>query len=243
MPKTISLYANIECEFMRSFRFLQLPVGARFLYLSLWCYALEQRRERIRRPSDHYISALSGLRYHSIKTYLLLLKNAELIDFDECEMVIIGLRQKHKKLQDWKDEIRDQSGTEQVPNGSLLSGITSKIISNSNESNHEQEKFEEFWKSYPKSIPGRNVKTKSLTKWKKLIKDGVNPDDLIKAAKNYAITFQGRDNSYVKGCQSFLSDIWTEFLADIDYTPKPAFDNRAKKDENELPMRFVGDSQ
>lgn len=92
------LYAHVETEFMRNHEFLSLPVGARFLYLSLWCYALDQRRETISRPTDYYLASMAGLHHHPITSYLDRMHVLGLIILSADRVTIVGLHKKHNRI-------------------------------------------------------------------------------------------------------------------------------------------------
>jgi len=106
------LYAHIETEFIRGEKFISLPLGARMLYLSLWCYALTQRREQIPRPSNHYLATVAGLYRHPIPTYLQRLADSQLLIYDDHTITMIGLHKKHNKInfKDCLEDSQDVSG-------------------------------------------------------------------------------------------------------------------------------------
>jgi hypothetical protein len=66
----------------------------------------------------------------------------------------------------------------------------------------ESEKFEEFYKAYPKAKHGRTVRKETVKVWNARIRDKIDPDSLILAAQNYAA--EGREPRWVKGAQVFL---------------------------------------
>lgn len=101
MAKGDPLYARLEIDFIRSFKFQKLPPGARLLYLSLWCYALEQRRQIIERPDDNYLANLAGLKHHPITSYLETIHDLGLASVNHGYIDMIGLIEKHKQFT-WK---------------------------------------------------------------------------------------------------------------------------------------------
>lgn len=103
MARGDDLFARLEVSFMRSFRFLKLPLGARMLFLSLWCYSLECKRQTIDRPDDNYLRNLAGLRGKPIPEYLQLLDEDGLIILNLETIEVVGIREKHKRFQ-WSDD-------------------------------------------------------------------------------------------------------------------------------------------
>ncbi len=91
---------------------------------------------------------------------------------------------------------------------------------NKGEKKHSPESdklFKEFWDNYPKP-DRRSVKSKTKELFLKLIEDGKNPHDLIRAAKNYAEDKDSikDDGKYVVGSQVFLGPQrkWEPFVED-----------------------------
>lgn len=86
------------------------------------------------------------------------------------------------------------------------------------------EKFEEFWKIYPRKIGKAEAYKKYCTR----LKDGFSEDELLAAAKEYArrCTLEHTDQTYIKHAKTFLSDN-TPF---IDYLPKQG---RSSPDEDD----------
>ncbi len=62
--------------------------------------------------------------------------------------------------------------------------------------------FEEFWSHYPR----KKEKKKAFTKWKARLKEGYKPEDLIKAAINYANECKKKETeeTYIKHGATFL---------------------------------------
>ena len=87
------------------------------------------------------------------------------------------------------------------------------------------EKFEEFWKIYPRKIGKAEAYKKYCTR----LKDGFSEDELLAAAKEYArrCTLEHTDQTYIKHAKTFLSDN-TPF---IDYLPKQ---ERSSPDEDDI---------
>jgi hypothetical protein len=103
MARGDELYARLEVSFMHRLEFLSIPVGARFLYLALWCYALGQRREVIPNPGPGPLACMAGLVGHPIATYLKVLASPplSLLKLDAtCQTIeLVGIRKKHLKYQ------------------------------------------------------------------------------------------------------------------------------------------------
>ncbi len=98
MPRSYDLYAKIEVQFVRGEKWFSLPPGARCLYISLWCYALEKRKQIIPRPTDVYLSSMARLPHHPIASYLRLLHVLGLCVVNDDTIEMVGLRAKHPKL-------------------------------------------------------------------------------------------------------------------------------------------------
>ena len=73
--------------------------------------------------------------------------------------------------------------------------------------------FEAFWDAYPK--PKHPDKTPGRMRYEVLRRKGVPADDLLNAAKNYAVAMRGTDPQYIKRCGTFLgpSDPWRDYLS------------------------------
>lgn len=75
--------------------------------------------------------------------------------------------------------------------------------------------FEEFWKAYPKRF-GSNPKFEAGEKFKSLVRKGESPDDLIKAAKNYAahVVAAGNEGTgFVQMATTFLNKFkWKDWV-------------------------------
>lgn len=86
------------------------------------------------------------------------------------------------------------------------------------------EKFEEFWKIYPRKIGKAEAYKKYCTR----LKDGFSEDELLAAAKEYArrCTLEHTDQTYIKHAKTFLSDN----MPFIDYLPKQG---RSSPDEDD----------
>lgn len=66
------------------------------------------------------------------------------------------------------------------------------------------EKFEEFWMYYPR----KTEKAAAFAKWKARLKQKVIPEDLIKAARNYAekCRTEGTEERFIKHAKTFLGE-------------------------------------
>jgi hypothetical protein len=62
--------------------------------------------------------------------------------------------------------------------------------------------FEEFWDHYPRKVE----KKRAFRAWKARLREGVKPETLIQACKNYAVycTRQGIEQRYIKHASTFL---------------------------------------
>lgn len=65
-----------------------------------------------------------------------------------------------------------------------------------------REKFELFFSEYECEKKGRCNKKESWEGWRARMKDGINPDDLIQASRNY---HQQQDPKYIMASQRFLN--------------------------------------
>lgn len=86
--------------------------------------------------------------------------------------------------------------------------------------------FNEFWSVYPRKVG----KGDAYKKYKARINSGWKPDELIKAAKNYAskVTRENTEQKFIKHPKTFLSD--TEPF--VDFLPKKEAENVPDDDEN-----------
>lgn len=76
----------------------------------------------------------------------------------------------------------------------------------------KEDRFEEFWKVYPK----KDGKKKARENFARAVKRGADPDEIIAGARRYADACVGRDPHFIKWPQGWLSDErWTDL-------PEPA---------------------
>ena len=130
MARGDELYARLEVSFIRGFRWLQLPPGARCLYLTLWCYALENRRSIVSRPPDYILASIAGLPHHPIPSYLRLLDVHGLCSVNDDTIEMIGIEEKHQRFQ-WKQHpIRGTNGPRMKSNGEILDTDTETETNN-----------------------------------------------------------------------------------------------------------------
>ena len=74
--------------------------------------------------------------------------------------------------------------------------------------------FEEFWLAYPR----KDEKGSAYKKYMARLKNGYSAEDLLSAAKNYALQCKrkGTERQFIKQCKTFLSDT----MPFTDYLPK-----------------------
>jgi len=87
-------------------------------------------------------------------------------------------------------QIRIQSESKTIPED-----ISSPTLSDKSEM-----LFEEFWESYPRHIN----KTKTMKAWNTRRKEGVDPNDLVSASRNYATSRKGKDQQFTQHPSTFL---------------------------------------
>lgn len=112
---------------------------------------------------------------------------------------------------DLGEEEEEEKEKEYISSDSAL-GTNSK--SKSNKEKNTPPQFDEFWSVFPRRIS----KQDAIKTWSKLLKDGVDPSDVIKAAQNYAndCTLNGTETRYIKHPASFLNnERWKDFLTPI----------------------------
>lgn len=91
---------------MRSEPYQKLSPGARSLYMALWGYALEKKREIIKRPDDYYLATIAALHRHPITTYLRRMHDSQIIILSTTHIAMVGLRKKHSKIK-FRDEFEN----------------------------------------------------------------------------------------------------------------------------------------
>lgn len=208
--KVDGLYAHVETEFIRGHRFLSLPVGARMLYIGLWCYALSQRHETIERPPNDYLARVTGLQRHPITTYLERLRDSKLLLLDDSTITVIGLRKKHNKIT-FKDDLKKTPEILRNLENPSSSPILSTPLQNKTpplppkgkgeKKIIEPSQFDVFWKAYPRKVN----KGGALKKWNATLTTGeTDPDQLIAAAKHYADAVKGKEEKYILHAATFL---------------------------------------
>ena len=104
MPKGGGLYTNIETEFIRGHRWISLAPEVRCLYLTIWVYALEQKRQIIERPPTEFLRSMAGLARKPIDYYLEILHDKRLIilltdDKAEAKRTQSGTKAEPKRTQ------------------------------------------------------------------------------------------------------------------------------------------------
>lgn len=99
MARGDPLFAKLEADFFDERPdFMELPEGARFLYLWLWAQAVRQRREFLVKPSISRLSTLSNLHHRWMISYLLGLSKVGLIRISDGFIQVIGVAKKHNKI-------------------------------------------------------------------------------------------------------------------------------------------------
>lgn len=68
------------------------------------------------------------------------------------------------------------------------------------EKNNYTPEFEEFWSEYPR----KKEKAKAFKVWNTRLREGHTVDEMITAAKNYAVECVGRDEKYIKHGSTFI---------------------------------------
>jgi hypothetical protein len=94
--------------------------------------------------------------------------------------------------------------------GSLLTPEPSLTVSNQKSAQDEarneaavassQALFDEFWKAYPKKVS----KVDARRRWDQLIRRGVDPVEVIAAAKVYALAVRSSEKRFIKGPDGWL---------------------------------------
>ncbi|MBA4495126.1 hypothetical protein ACFO25_10045 [Paenactinomyces guangxiensis] len=132
---------------------------------------------------------------------------------------------------------KNQQADQQATNKQLTTTNNNKEINNNNvvsESEEEQPKkkrkrtypddFMEFWKVYPRTRKMNKKKTYEL--YKQLIDDGEKPEDLIKAAENYARECEEKETpeKYIKHPTTFLGmdEPFRDYIEDDYYQAEEA---------------------
>jgi hypothetical protein len=213
MAKGDDLYARIDVPFIKGFDMKSLPVGARWLYIWLWCHALECRREKIKRPPNDMLASSTGLSRHPIESYLNRLQVLKLISCDDCTIVMHGIKEKHKQFQ-WKDEsngdqtspIQNQTPPQERNGERNPTEPNKKKIKKKKKFKFNQAKFDEFMETYPEPLKqGRTEKETTLKRWKMNLKDGVDPEEMILGARNRRESISTIDDrKYISGAQVFI---------------------------------------
>lgn len=103
------------------------------------------------------------------------------------------------------------------------------------------EKFAQFKAVYPRRGPRKDVGfAEAEKKFERLVREGVDPDDLISAARNYGQTFENAtddERQFVKMASTFLGDrksTWKDFVPGVasspsELSPLDAFKRRTDK--------------
>lgn len=98
-----------------------------------------------------------------------------------------------------KAQGKHKESTEKVQKNTINNSNNSNNTNNSNK-DISIDRFEEFWKPYPKKL----AKTLAIKCWKTLIKNRTSIDDLITASKNYAVAMKGKEQQFMLQASTFL---------------------------------------
>lgn len=112
MPDVRSVCAKIEPAWLRDPRFLVLSAEARWLYVCLWVWAVENRASVLPvRYTPDTMAIMSGLTISAVQQHLRTMATYGLIGSTSPtgngQLVIVGVRDKHKNILRWKEEEPD----------------------------------------------------------------------------------------------------------------------------------------
>lgn len=83
------------------------------------------------------------------------------------------------------------------------------------------DKFEQFWKEYPKKVD----KGQAYKKYQARLKSGFSPEEMREAAKNYRLECerQHTDPKYIKHAKTFLGDAtpFLDYISKSDFVEEP----------------------
>jgi len=177
-----------------------LKATERWLYISLWCMAVRERRETLpARYGTKSIARRSRLDTRTTQKGVKSLQQVCLISINENNQITIeGVKDKHKNLK-WKcGDINDdmQPHISPIKNKEKRIKNKEKRIKNKEVKNKEvnekslyTDSFETFWKLYPKRV-GKGNASKA---WKKAIKIS-SPEKIIESVeKQLAFQLTGED--------------------------------------------------
>lgn len=162
------VFAQFETSFiLNDPRYKELSPFQRALYVGLWTFAVDRRRERLRFHNGA-VSVASGVSLdpRSVPQALAKLRKLELIGWDGKEwLTVYGVKSKHTRLKDWKDDLKDfknnsfpmreeknreeKNRKEEEPQASLISEIITDLNSVIGK------KFKTTTESYRKAIKAR----------------------------------------------------------------------------------------
>jgi uncharacterized protein YdaU (DUF1376 family) len=103
----------------------------------------------------------------------------------------------------------------------------------------EHDRFAAFWDSYPKREG--NPRKPASEKFSRLVRDGIDPEEIIRGAQGYAKARQGQDSKFTKQAVTWLNhNCWTEYAAKASAKPAPSGPMVQMKDA-EHPVALVID--
>lgn len=108
-------FAQIETSFiLRNAKYNALTAYAKALYIGLWAYAVDQRRERLDFPKGTLsIRQAVAMDARSCRQAVAQLSDLGLIKWDgERFLTVCGVRKCHSKLTDWHEESAGESRVE-----------------------------------------------------------------------------------------------------------------------------------
>lgn len=113
-------YALIETNFiLNDPNYYTLPAPARCLYIALWCLAVSERSELIRRPSPSYAALISGSSPNHTAMMIKACADHNLLIERDDWLIIVGVAKKHNKI-NIKSFSNEKEQSEKVPE---LSGV------------------------------------------------------------------------------------------------------------------------
>jgi uncharacterized protein YdaU (DUF1376 family) len=140
---------------------------------------------------------------------------------------------KRKARQRGRDEFTDDS--ENVT--PALSSSSSISIKKEELKEEYTDEFQEFWETYPRRLEKRNA----FAKWNARLKEGVDPEVLIAASRNYAKAKAGTDPEFIKLPATFLGSKkpYEEWITGIPEAERPDQKPQAPVDAHGNPQAEV----
>lgn len=245
MARGDSLFARLEVDWHMHPKCIRLgSAAAKWYYLVLYMRAVASKSETVCMQDEYRLQTTwSGLDARTIRKSQEKCIEANLLRvLADGSLVVIGVRDRHKKLHGWKHTPGAPCGDDTGNDGAPVKPLEKRRVEA--EKSREEEKreiytaaFEELWKIYPRKL-GKKAAAKCVDK---LVRDGAQTSSILEAAKNYAkwATATKKEAEFIKHASTFYGPDahWEDWK---DGIPEGEMATEAKPETTVEMMRRTG---